>query len=258
MDAVVLALRLVLAVVFLTAGVGKLVDLKGSRQAMTDFGLPREAAKLAGTLLPLAELATGVALIFVPSARWGALAALILLLAFIAGIARAMMRGEEPDCHCFGQIHSAPAGGLTLVRNAVLAALALVILAYGSGAAVDTWVGARSTPELVAIGAGIFALAAVAYALTLRAEATRLKGELVIARSGAAVTRRGVPVGADAPAFALKDLHGEIVSLAALRERGQPVLLMFMSASCGPCAAFIPTIQQWQQTLGGRLTMAII
>jgi peroxiredoxin/uncharacterized membrane protein YphA (DoxX/SURF4 family) len=248
----------VLAVVFLAAGIGKLLDLKGSMQAMTDFGLPEGAARAVGTLLPLAELATGVALIFVPSARWGALAALVLLLAFIAGIGRAMARGEEPDCHCFGQIHSAPAGPSTLVRNAVFAALALVILAHGAGPAVDTWVGARSAAELAAIGAGIFALAAAAYALTLRGEAARLKRDLAIARSGAAVGRRGLPVGSDAPPFGLRDLHGEIVSLTALRERGQPVLLMFMSPSCGPCAAFIPTLQQWQQTLSARLTMAII
>jgi peroxiredoxin/uncharacterized membrane protein YphA (DoxX/SURF4 family) len=257
-DTVVLVLRLVLAVVFLTAGIGKLLDLAGSRRAMSDFGLPGGAANIAGTLLPLAELATGVALIFVPTARWGAIAALVLLIAFIAGIGLAMARGEEPDCHCFGQIHSAPAGPLTLVRNAVLAALALVILAHGSGPAIDTWVNARSAAVLVAIGAGLCAVAALAYALSMRSDAMRLRRDLAIAQSGGAQGRRGLRVGTDAPGFALKDLHGETVSLAALRERGQPVLLMFMSASCGPCAAFLPTIQQWQETLSTRLTMAII
>jgi peroxiredoxin/uncharacterized membrane protein YphA (DoxX/SURF4 family) len=249
---------MVLAVVFLTAGVGKLLDLAGSRQAMRDFGLPDRAATIAGTLLPAAELATGVALIFVPSARWGALAALILLSAFIAGIALAMARGEEPDCHCFGQIHSSPAGPLTLVRNAALAALALVILAHGSGPAIDAWVEARSASELVAIAAGICALAAVAYALNLRAEAARLKRDLTLAQSGASARGRGLRVGTDAPPFGLKNLQGEIVSLTALRERGQPVLLIFMSPSCGPCAAFIPTVQQWQETLSERMTVAII
>jgi peroxiredoxin/uncharacterized membrane protein YphA (DoxX/SURF4 family) len=248
----------VLAVVFLTAGVGKLLDLAGSRQAMRDFGLPDRAAAIAGVLLPIAEMATGVALIFVPTARLGALAALLLLVAFIVGIARAMARGEEPDCHCFGQIHSAPAGPLTLVRNAVLAAFAAVIVAYGSGPALDAWVKARSASELVAIGASLCAVAALAYALTLRRETMRMKGDLAIAQSGGSQGRRGLSVGSDAPAFALKSLQGETVSLATLRERGQPVLLLFMSASCGPCATFLPTIQQWQETLGARLTMAII
>ena len=253
-----MALQLLLAGVFLTAGIGKLLDLAGSRQAMRDFGVPDRAATIAGTLLPVVELAIGVALIFAPSARWGALAALALLLTFIAGIARAMARGEEPDCHCFGQIHSAPAGPLTLARNAALAGCAAVIVVYGSGPAVDAWVNARSTSELVAAGAAICAVAAVAYALSLRAEIARLKRNLDIAQTGAAAASPGLPVGADAPAFALRDLQGETVSLTALRERGQPVLLLFMSPSCGPCAAFLPTIQQWQQSLSARLTLAII
>ena len=258
METIVLALQLVLAVVFLTAGVGKLLDLAGSRQAMRDFGVPDRAATIAGTLLPVVELTIGVALIFAPSARWGALAALALLLTFIAGIARAMARGEEPDCHCFGQIHSAPAGPLTLARNAALAGCAAVIVAYGSGPAVDAWVNARSTGELVAAGAAICAVAAVAYALSLRAEIARLKRDLNIAKTGAAAAGAGLPVGADAPAFALRDLQGETVSLTALRELGQPVLLLFMSPGCGPCAEFLPTIQQWQQSLSARLTPAII
>jgi peroxiredoxin/uncharacterized membrane protein YphA (DoxX/SURF4 family) len=249
---------LVLAVVFLTAGVGKLLDLAGSRQAMRDFGVPDRAARLAGMLLPVAELAAAVALIFTPSARPGAIAALVLLIAFIAGIARAMSRGEEPDCHCFGQIHSAPAGPLTLARNAVLAAFAGVIVVYGSGPTVDGWVNARSAAELVAAGAVICAAAAVAYALSLRADAARLRSDLAIAQTGHAVGRRGLPVGADAPPFGLPDLQGETVSLTALRERGNPVLLLFMSATCGPCGAFIPKIQQWQRALSDRLTIAVV
>jgi uncharacterized membrane protein YphA (DoxX/SURF4 family)/peroxiredoxin len=258
MATAVLALRLLLAGVFLTAGIGKLLDLAGSRQAMRDFGLPDRAATIAGTLLPVVELTIGVALIFAPSARWGAVAALALLLVFIAGIARAMARGEEPDCHCFGQIHSAPAGPLTLARNVALAACAAVIVVYGSGPAVDAWVNVRSTSELVAVGAAICAVAAVAYAVSLRAELTRLKRNLDMAQAGAAASRPSLPVGADAPAFALRDVQGETVSLTALRERGQPVLLLFMSSDCGPCTAFLPTVRQWQQSLSARLTVAII
>ena len=110
MATAVLALRLLLAGVFLTAGIGKLRDLPGSRRAVADFGVPERAARVVGLLLPLAEIAIAVSLVPAPSARWGALAAAILLAAFIVGIARALSRGEQPDCHCFGQIHSAPAG----------------------------------------------------------------------------------------------------------------------------------------------------
>src|SRR2546426_6052808 len=122
MDTALLALRLALALVFATAAAGKLLDLPGSRAAVRDFGVPARIASVAGTLLPFAELAVAIALIPAGSAQWAALGGVALLLAFIAGIARALRQGRTPDCHCFGQIHSAPAGRGTLVRNAVLAA----------------------------------------------------------------------------------------------------------------------------------------
>jgi uncharacterized membrane protein YphA (DoxX/SURF4 family)/peroxiredoxin len=254
-----LGLRVLLAAVFITAGVGKLLDLQGSRRAVTDFGVPERAARVVGVLLPLAELAIGLALIFRPSARWAALAALILLSAFIVGIARALARGEEPDCHCFGQIHSAPAGPLTLARNALLAAFAVVVLAYGQGPALDAWVSARSTAELVAVAAGIWAFAATAYALSLASEVRRLKGNLSLAQQQAAQgIRSGIPVGTEAPAFALPDLHGRTVTLTALLDLGQPLLLVFMNPGCGPCATMLPRVQQWQETLSARLTIAVV
>jgi uncharacterized membrane protein YphA (DoxX/SURF4 family) len=162
MSTAVLVLRLVLAGVFLTAGIGKLRDLPGSRRAVEDFGVSKRAADYLGVLLPLAEIAVAVALLFRPTAVWGAVGAAMLLAAFIVGIARALSRGEQPDCHCFGQIHSAPAGRSTLIRNAVLLSFAVVIVAYGSGPALDDWVGARSAAELAAVGLGLLAVAATA------------------------------------------------------------------------------------------------
>jgi uncharacterized membrane protein YphA (DoxX/SURF4 family) len=109
MDAALLIARLVLAAVFILAGVAKLSDLKGSRKAITDFGLPAVLASPLGLLLPLAELGVGAALIPASTAWWGALGALGLLLLFVVGISINLARGRKPDCHCFGQLHSAPA-----------------------------------------------------------------------------------------------------------------------------------------------------
>jgi peroxiredoxin len=242
----------------MTAGIGKLLDLEGSRRALSDFGVPARLTRAGGVLLPVAELAAAVALIFRPSARWGAAAALLLLAAFIVGIGRALARGEEPDCHCFGQIHSSPAGPLTLARNAVLAAFAGVILGYGSGPALDAWVSARSPAVLVAIGVGICALLAVGYALTLRGEIKQLKDNLSIAQARAATARPGLPVGYDAPPFELPDMQGQKVTLAELQESGQPILLVFVSPTCPPCALLLPRVQQWQQTLSARLKIVLI
>src|SRR5438552_6717067 len=110
MGTAALAIRILLAAVFATAGVGKLRDLEGSREAMRDFGVSERIASPAGLLLPLGELAAAVLLVLRPTAQVGAALALVLLLAFVAGIANALRHGVTPDCHCFGQIHSAPAG----------------------------------------------------------------------------------------------------------------------------------------------------
>ena len=133
MEGIELLARVLLALVFATAAVGKFADPVGSRRALEDFGLSQRYLKPGGVLLPAAELAIAVALLFQPTARWGAVGALVLLLVFIAAIARAMARGEAPDCHCFGQISSAPAGPRTLIRNAVLAVPVLLVAVDGPG-----------------------------------------------------------------------------------------------------------------------------
>ena len=57
MDAVLLIARLALAAVFVLAGVGKLLDLKGSQEAVKNFGVPESLARPAGLALPVVELA---------------------------------------------------------------------------------------------------------------------------------------------------------------------------------------------------------
>ena len=162
-----LGIRVVLAAVFAVAGTAKLLDRPGTRRSLSDFGVPSRTLPVAALLLPLLELATAVALIPPASARWGAVAALALLLAFIGGIANALARGEAPDCHCFGQVHSAPAGRGTLVRNAVLAALAAIVVVEGPGPSIPDWVSARTPAELVAVAAGAAAIALAGLALRL-------------------------------------------------------------------------------------------
>src|SRR6266550_2813250 len=131
MTLLLLFARLLLSVVFLVAGVAKLADLAGSRQAMRDFGVPGKLADVFGFLLPLGELAIAVALVVPLTFWWGAVAALALLLIFVAGIGYNLAQGRTPDCHCFGQLHSAPAGWSTLIRNLVLAGVAGLVVGFG-------------------------------------------------------------------------------------------------------------------------------
>ena len=154
MDVVLLGARMVLAAVLLAAALGKLSDLAGARRALTDFGVPPGIARVAGPVLPAAELAVAVGLVVPGAARWAALAAAGLLLVFCAGIGRALVRGDRPDCHCFGRAHSRPVGLGTLARGALLVALAAFVAVAGwddPGASPTAWADGLTAGEIAAV-----------------------------------------------------------------------------------------------------------
>jgi peroxiredoxin/uncharacterized membrane protein YphA (DoxX/SURF4 family) len=259
-DTLVLALRLLLAAVFAVAGVAKLRDAEGSRSALEDFGVPARFTRLGGVLLPLAEIAVAVALLFPPSARWAAVAATVLLGAFMLAIGNAMRHGREPDCHCFGQLHSEPAGRGTLVRNAVLLAAAGVVAVSGPGPAVDTWVGDRSTAELLVLAV---LLVAAAFAIRLlrrpvRRWQQRRAEEAHRKRHEAELAPFGLPIGTAAPDFSLPVARGGELSLDALCARGRPVVLVYIQPGCGPCAHLLPTLAEWRARLEETVTIAVL
>jgi uncharacterized membrane protein YphA (DoxX/SURF4 family)/thiol-disulfide isomerase/thioredoxin len=258
MGTVVLFAQLLLAVVFATAAVGKLLDLKGSRRAMADFGVPTSLAPALGTILPFAELAVAILLVPSATARWGALGAFVLLIGFIAGISVALSRGKAPDCHCFGQIHSEPAGKSTLIRNVVLAALALLVIVHGAGTPVDDWVSARSAAELAAVGLGISTAALIGYVLFLRHDRAEYKEAFEVTRHELESVPPGLPVGVPAPHFALPDIDGDMRSMSELLSHGQAALLIFAGPSCGACKAMMPQVGRWQAALEDRLTIAVM
>lgn len=277
MDIVLLLARLVLAGVFIVAGVAKLADRRGSAHAMRDFGIPGSWAPALGILLPIAEIAVAVGLIPTATARWGALGALVLLLAFVAGIGFNLARGNQPDCHCFGQLHSEPAGWPTLIRNGVLAAVAGFILVQGwndVGASTVAWVAKVSALQvlMVVVVAIVFALLAVEGwvlvhllqqngRLLLRLDALESSvqtGQPVIPTVAGGRLGAGLPVGAMAPSFDLPDVHGMRMTLAALMSSGKPVMLLFSNPDCGPCNELLPEIGRWQREQEKKLTFALV
>jgi thiol-disulfide isomerase/thioredoxin/uncharacterized membrane protein YphA (DoxX/SURF4 family) len=258
-DSFIVGVQLLLAGVFGLAGTAKLFDLQGSRRAIADFGVPRRAASLAGSLLPFVELATAVALLLHPSVRWGASVALLLLVAFGLGIANAMLRGRAPDCHCFGRVHSAPAGPGTLARNIGLAGLAGIVVWHGPGPAIDEWVGARSAAELVAIVAVLAVLALAAHTARRLSEKRKpVRAPEFSPPTASDPRRRALPVGTVAPNFTLQDLWGETHTLESLRARGRPVVLQFVDPTCAPCRHLVPLLARWQATLSEHVTIAVV
>ena len=245
-----------LAAVFLVASVGKLLDLPGARRALEGFGVPTRAARIGGVVLPLAELAVGIALLVRPTARWGALCALLLLLAFAGAVARAMSRGEAPDCHCFGQIHSEPAGPTTLIRNGVLAAMAGVVVVAGPGPSVAAAVTSLHGAAIGLVAVSVLAAVLAVAVLQLWADRRRLRADLKIAI--ASQTAPGLARNTPAPDFDLSPVRGTISSLTELTERLRPSVLVFVSTACGPCLEMLPTLGRWQDSLSSSVTLAAI
>jgi uncharacterized membrane protein YphA (DoxX/SURF4 family)/thiol-disulfide isomerase/thioredoxin len=256
----VLALRLVLAGVFAVAGVSKLRDQEGSGQALEEFGVPSRFTRLGAVLLPMAEIAVAVALLFPPSARWGALGAAALLVGFGIAIGNAMAHGRAPDCHCFGQVHSEPAGWRTLARNAVLLAMAATVAAFGPGPGIHTWLTDRNVLELAALAAVL--VAAIPAVRRMRKwrrqrERRRTKTRMLEHLEGV-YSPSGLPVGSPAPDFALRSVSGGQESLEGLCSRGLPVLLVFVHPGCGPCRQLLPQLAEWHARIASRLTIAVL
>jgi peroxiredoxin/uncharacterized membrane protein YphA (DoxX/SURF4 family) len=268
MSLLLLLLRLFLAGTFAVAGTAKVADLAGSRQAMRDFGVPAKLADVFGLLLPLAELAVAVALVVPLTGWWAAVAALALLLIFVAGIGYNLAQGRTPDCHCFGQLHSAPAGWSTLIRNLVLAGFAGVVVGFGRSVAgpglLDLWSSLTISQRFGIVGAVLVVAALIAEGWLLMQMMTQrgrllLRIEALEKRVGMAAQRApGLALGTPAPVFELPNLDGETTTLQKLRSLGKPLVLLFTDAACGPCTALLPDIGQWQREHGKKMVVALV
>ncbi|MEP6923898.1 MAG: MauE/DoxX family redox-associated membrane protein, partial [Pyrinomonadaceae bacterium] len=279
MEAFLLIARLILAAVFGVAGIAKFADREGSEKAIVNFGLPESLAKPLTVLLPLAEIVTAILLLPLATAWFGAIAATALLLAFVAGIIYNMARGNAPDCHCFGQLHSEPIGWSVLIRNLLLTTIAVFTVAAGridAGASAFAWFGELTTGERIQF---VFNLIFVGFFIViffgirnvfktqlmfqrqleiLELTANENGARREIEREDARRPSPGLPIGAIAQDFAAMDLDGRQITLEHLLMLGKPILLFFVSPTCNPCKALLPSIEGWQAEFGTKLTMVLV
>jgi peroxiredoxin/uncharacterized membrane protein YphA (DoxX/SURF4 family) len=250
-DALVIA-RLLLTAVFIVAGVAKLTDRSGTQQALADFDVPPRLAESLLLLLPAAELAAATALVFPTTARWGAAGSLGLLALFVVGLTRVLRRGEAPDCHCFGQLHSKPASWMTVARNCVLALAAAYVALAGPGPSLASWVAGTDARDLGLIATGALAILATTTSVLLWRENRRLRST---SGPAAAAPRQ---IGALAPQFSLPSAAGHLVSLQDLLADDRACVLTFVSPGCGPCAALLPELARWHDTITERIALTLV
>src|SRR5262245_55961161 len=244
---IALTSRLVLIFVLALAGISKLADRQGFREALREFRVPPRFVPAAAILIPLAELVTAGDLLGGSSLRWGAIAAASLLVVFTAVMGINVAQGRRPECACFGGLYKATTGWRSLVRNLFLLALAGVVLADAwSGSDQTAWSALADRGGVEAVGvlavAGILALFVArndwvqarlyrwrwARGLTeatveparRRVGAVRARARLALGRP-----RKGLPVGSEARFFYLPTLGGEHLDLDTLTADGKRLLL---------------------------------
>ncbi len=149
-----MAAACVLSLTFAWAGAAKLGHLGETIRGFADLGLRRPEGL--ARAVPLVELAVAVALLAAPAV--GGVATLVLLSGFTAVLVRALRRGDEVRCACFGQAGGPPLSWVELLRNGLLGVLAGLAVGAGLEPRVPALVPATSVAVVVAASAGLLAV----------------------------------------------------------------------------------------------------
>lgn len=253
MHLITVFLRIALGGVFGVAGVTKLIDPPGTRDAVKNFGVPQPLVPAVSLALPILELAIAAGLLFTNTSRISALAALLVLMLFIVAISVNLARGRTHDCHCFGQLYSRPLGWPTLARNITFALGALILLWQAPdtmlGSSIpDTLARLNSYQWLTLVGAAAVVMAVMIY---LHQRQKRLANQKPAAQVG-------LPLGSAAPPFELAAYDGGTTSLTKLLSYGKPLLLIFTNPGCGPCLVLFAEVKEWQHSHREQLTIALV
>lgn len=144
-----------LAWIFAIAGIAKIRRPVPAAFALADFRVTKRVRPAAAATLGAIEIALAIAIAFHVAPRAILLVTVLLLAAFSAAIAAALVRGERFTCYCFGAGEAISAA--TLARTALLSVVALGALLAGEHVAVaslgDRVLGAASGLVLVSAAA---------------------------------------------------------------------------------------------------------
>jgi hypothetical protein len=133
-DPMILAFsQAILMLVFLAGAWSKLRARETFEGVVYNYRLlPEFSVRPASYLLPLAELAVGLGVVYTPTRPYAAVGAVLLLVVFNIAIGVNLARGRrEIDCGCFSSVLKQRLSGGLILRNAALMGLA-AWLAWGA------------------------------------------------------------------------------------------------------------------------------
>lgn len=238
---IVPALLLVLALA-VSAGF-KVRAPRTTEDAFVSLRLPNALrAMKAPLVLPYAEFALAAALLLLPSPWYivAAALALVLFVAYLVVVVRALGFDEPVTCGCFGRLGLGEIDRRTVVRNVFLVAAAALAL-------VDAIRGGSMIERFTAFGgtewgwiAGVLAAVGVTGLVVHAGVKDAAPAQFVDGEEGAELDyiRQPIPYGA------LLDKDGQTVPLSSLA-LAKPVLLVSVSLGCGSCVRTMEHVPGW-------------
>jgi peroxiredoxin len=205
---------MLLAAAFSLAAASKALDRAEFRNALAMLQVP-DALRPLTVVLPLAEIAVAVGLVFADVVWIAALGGLSLLLLFSVVIARGIARGTSIECRCFGALGLGRLGWHTLLRNFAFGGIAVFLLLFGGEES------AAGPSDELAVGCAV--VLATAFGVL----------------AGGKASARTLRIGDRAPQRLLRDLNGDRIDLRRTGGNGG-TLLVFWDATCIACEQLRP------------------
>jgi uncharacterized membrane protein YphA (DoxX/SURF4 family) len=143
---VLIGLRWVLGVVFVTAGIRKLRAAQSLERSIASYGLiPTFLHRPTARSLPIVELSLGAACMLGVLPTFAGWMAFMLLLGFACATGWNVARGRRFDCGC-GTAHDTPISWGLALRDFGLAAIAATV-ALGPSGSLAVWRGSSALPH---------------------------------------------------------------------------------------------------------------
>jgi thiol-disulfide isomerase/thioredoxin len=240
------------AAVLIVSGVAKLRAPETVDSAFTSLQVPKALdTPFVRRLSPWVEvalgawllLATGVALVIVATLT------LLLFIAYLVLVARAVRRPEPVDCGCFGALGDSQVTRVTVWRNAALVLSAL--LAVVAGLQGVGLIGAVVDGDALPWIATATLTAAVAALVTYRAPTTDSPA------AGPRLDADGNYERQETPKAAVLTQEGKLVLIAHETDVSAH-LLVFLSPGCGPCERIGPDLAEWADQLAPVTVRAVV
>jgi hypothetical protein len=242
------------AVVLLVSGVAKLRAPETVDAAFTSLDVPKALdTAFVRRLSPWVEVALGAWLLLATGSALVVVATLTLVLfvAYLVLVARAVGRPEPVDCGCFGALGDSTVTRVTVWRNGALVLCAL--LAVVAGLQGVGLIGAVVTGDALPWIAMAALTAAVAVLVAYRAPTP-----------ASAATDAGPRLDADGnyerrqtPQAAMLTQEGRLVLLSYETARAAH-LLVFLNPGCGPCGRIGPDLGEWAELLAPVVVRAVV